>query len=185
MSRIPDDVARELRRHPDRRHLCAGECCRTSYYGSMTSEGVNDIGAISSRSVEPSVGHWLSAIMTAYNPLSKADDETESRSIGMKEEEIYFRVRVVQEERHRGRKRNHFMIPDALFRYYTLITLALYSTIIIAVVLHMFEYTAWEALWFSCTVIFSGVISEWSVLWPSKQDGPPAWITRLSSEENV
>lgn len=79
---------------------------------------------------------------------------------GWGEDEVYYRLRVLEEERHRANQMKPVVYSTVLYVYFTLFTLILYGAVIITVVLTMFTFQAWEAVVFSFTLFATAVISE-------------------------
>lgn len=187
MSSVPGDVAHEMRKKPKDRLLCAGACCRESYYqtyGAIDPETgspqdghhVSDVSD-GGHHVKASVHLWLKAVVDDRDADGVADDEEDGEPSRPSESEIYYLLRVAQEERHRARTKFRFMYPQEMSRYYTLMALVAYSAMIIYCVLHMFVFALNEALFFSVSLVWSGVISEWDALLPIAEF-PLRWMKR-------
>lgn len=103
---------------------------------------------------------------------------------GWSEDDVYFRLRVLQEERHRAGSMAPIAYATVYFVYFTLITVVIYGTIIISIVLTSFEFETWEAVVFSFTLIATAVISEAEVLMMKKTKASKKEKSKQETQNN-
>lgn len=182
---------RELKRYPNQRSLCAGACCRISY-GSFdnnetsttsgrTDDGTSPTKESGGKSVA-SVQKWISAVYAEYCAQPDAKPEDDDGEIGT-EERLYMNLRVEQERRHRSNRILKIMVPNNMYRYCTLVWLLLYSAIIVQICVRLFVFSWRDGVVFASSLVWSGVISEWDVLWWSKY-GNPVWMREKKDGED-
>lgn len=239
VSRVPIDVARELRKRPNTRLLCAGPCCLPSYgcfddddddnsssnsersgevdndfdvesrSGSSGSVSENESDAdaeLDERSAErlmtgvddgkkgelerepmlpESVQRWVNIVrdearrVLGCSPQSAtAAAAAAAAAAGSLEVDEYFKLRVAQEERHRARSRRLPLVaaPRDIWRVFTFISLLVYWAILMVSLLATFKFETFEACSLGFSLLSSGVVSEWDVLFPLANAAPPAWL---------
>lgn len=88
---------------------------------------------------------------------------------GYGDDDIYFRLRVLEEERHRGGAMVPLAYTTVMAVYFTLITLVIYSSVLITLVLTNFKFQTWEAVIFSFTLVSTAIISESETLLQVKE----------------
>lgn len=187
--RSSQDVADDMRKHPGRRSLCVSGCCLFTYdrvasnvelhptletesvledNGSPTAENRNENGA------EVELERAEQGLISSDKPWPKKGSGANSlfgESI-MLSDERNFRLLVLQEERHRELTVVPWVYRSVLLTTFSLVSLIVYCTIIIAVVVSLRDMSPRRTIVFIFSLIATAVVSDADMLLSALRSKP-------------
>lgn len=109
--------------------------------------------------------------------LSKLHDPSTPKG---EEEELYFQLRVLAEERNRVTRFAPLLFPDSIARYFTLVCLLLFTVLICLAVFSLYTFTIMNKISFTASVLFAGTTAESDTLF-GRLEHMPHWVQHLAA----
>lgn len=103
------------------------------------------------------------------DPVIAQSPDTNDKPYGLTNDDVYFRLKTLEEERHRSSTVIPLTYTSVMAIYCTILSMIIYASGIIHVVLSSFSFETWEAIIFAFSLVSTAMISESETLMKVKK----------------